>query len=529
MTIFYLISTILFFFGMILILRLPRNKLRFSLILLLVILGSICVGMRRKPHVLELVHYHLGSKYFKELSYDKLYFEILRVLNSEYNKEELKPISAVRDLENYRLIFPIIAQQMSGDRSRVWSEKRWMEFRGDVLFFDKMLRKYSAKNPFEHWAKILRDHGYNPPPTYTAYTLPLFNALPLNYFSVWLFMGMDILLILLAVFLIYRAFGLRSAAMMFIFMAFSWDMLAYLTWALFRFDWFFSIVLGIFLLKKKKYFLSGLGFSLSIILRLFPLVIVSVIAGFGILNWINDRKFGKNVIRFVTGVIAGSIILVGISTAILSIDTGKSPQNIWRDYSKNIALHNKTITLNHVGNIRLVQGTPGRELAEMISRIANPTDSDKRTQWETKLRFFSIYDKAAIFIRNHDWIGFIISVILVSLLFLGNYRRGIPLYRAAIYGILAIPIFIALSHYYYICLGLLFCLIDHDKIYNYLIVWILIIVAATNISWLYMDLAEDYEVFIKMYCNNLSIALFSVPIVTFLYRIFKKDKRKLTA
>ena len=113
-------------------------------------------------HDWEWTHYYVGSKYFKELSYDRLY-ECIAIADAE----ERPPAPAGRAAQ---------ADQPAHQRARVqqadcwrtprrckqhFSAARWEEFKHDVRFFRD---RQSAKR----WDDLQTDHGYNGTPVWNV-------------------------------------------------------------------------------------------------------------------------------------------------------------------------------------------------------------------------------------------------------------------------------------------------------------------------------------------------------------------------
>jgi hypothetical protein len=218
-------------------------------------------------HRHEFYHYYLGSKFFREIGYKRLY-ECTAIAEIELGRGANVRKRDIRDLR-VNLIKPIIDTEVVKDPKHCtahFSPERWAAFKKDVDWFYK-----SAAGSY--WENMIKDHGYNPPPVWSM-TGKFFADMGVADDAFFKYLAsIDILLHLGAVTLLVWAFGWETAAVGVIFWGcnraadFYWTGGAFL-----RQDWWFFLVAALCLTKKKYFFLAGFALMWSALLRIFPAI-----------------------------------------------------------------------------------------------------------------------------------------------------------------------------------------------------------------------------------------------------------------
>lgn len=449
-----------------------------------ILLGLIAIILSRKPHILEFAHYYLGAKYHREVQYTGLYNALSAAIVEIHGKSEfISIVPVVRDLESGNYIVSRLALQRHAENQN-WNPKRWEEFKSDVFFIQTMLGTYSEKPPIIHWRKILVDHGYNAPPTYTAYVSIITNAIPLGFVSIHLLGVFDAVLILLTFLLIRRIFGFDGAVIAFVFFASALDMLSYVTWALFRFDWFFAIAIALWFLSRRKYLMSGIMWGISSSLRIFPGVIAAFFIVVFALSQRAENKRISGIGGFLFGGFLGAIAFIVISTIIINVNTDIPLMEMWTQFMQRISIHGQTFNIvNAVGLDRFI---------EVIG--------------------ISTYGIAEV----------IMSIILAAILMWVLTRKTQKPEYLAVLSMLFIPIVLYISHYYY--LMLVFAAAAKYKPLKYPFMWLIL----TNIVVSIMKpFVENYVVLLRWECISYSLALTLTPVVLLVYEKYKLRKIKL--
>ena len=245
-------------------------KLRRRLMMAVGIISFACYWnfgffhFRNYIHVWDTYHYYIGSKYFPELSYDRLY-DCVSVADSE--EPGLRRRVELRKIMNLRtnMMGPTTEILAHPERCKEhFTPERWQAFKHDVAYFRNA-------HGVKRWEEAQTDHGYNATPVWTILGTTLANLAPASDTQIDLLSLLDPAYAFGMVGLIWWAFGWRTLAVALCVFAtnfpsrFYWTGGAYLRW-----DWLFYLAGGVALLRKQKYFAGGLFLSYSTLLRVFP-------------------------------------------------------------------------------------------------------------------------------------------------------------------------------------------------------------------------------------------------------------------
>ncbi len=301
-------------------------------------------------HIAEMYHYYLGSKYFKETGYFDLYgFSAVAIQELKALDPSL-PVNLydIRDLRNKGTHIPaaeVIGRYESRYRN-AFTEERKNAFKKDLLLLVQI-------SPYDDvWRLNLFDAGYNSSPVFACLAGTVANWLPLE--NTYAYLGyLDIFLILLAGFLIYKAFGLYPALAFSI--VFGTNPLSTYEWiggSFLRQLWLFSLIAGLCCLKKERYSLAGLFLGYSAIERIFPIFFVAG-ACLPMLyqSWV-QKKPSQGTAAFLS-----ALILTWFSLSILA--TLSFGFSIWHEFALNLKSHSRIFFVPHVGLQRVIVYYPG--------------------------------------------------------------------------------------------------------------------------------------------------------------------------
>ena len=215
----------------------------------------------------DLMHYYVVPKYFEELGYYNL-LPALIIADAETGRRHCGR-STKKYLfqdENDYVKKPIVhALRMKEQIKSRFTEQRWNEFVHDTMFLARDSRPMHCKL----WRQLLLDHGFNGTPVWVLIARPIAQMVPVE--SLRIITMLDVLWVVFALFAVGWAFGPRVAAFAWLFLtvcyALRWPTVG---WAMLRYDWSMSIVIGLSMLKKRKYIHSGAFFALATLLRYFP-------------------------------------------------------------------------------------------------------------------------------------------------------------------------------------------------------------------------------------------------------------------
>jgi hypothetical protein len=320
------------------------------------------LGYQKWYHRHDQYHYYMGSKYFPELGYDRLYRctviaeDELGVVRNEkgqsfdLSKEARHGDRKVRDLGNTNLLIPaadVLADPASCKTH--FSPEKWEAFKADTKFF----RFEADKN---YWHGMQKDHGYNPPPVWTLIGR-FFAGLSPASVKFQLFLGsLDVFYMLGMLAGLWWAFGWRVFAVG----AILWgcegagDPYYWTGGAFLRQDWLFFSVMAVCLARKRWYALAAASLVHAALLRIFPgLLVVGwlVTAGWHVYR---HKRMAPHHLRMLIGGTIAAAILVGASVAVIGKDSYR------QFYHHTIVVHDRTPLTNHMGMRVVVAHKPGK-------------------------------------------------------------------------------------------------------------------------------------------------------------------------
>ena len=234
-------------------------------------------------HIWEHYHYFMGSKYFPELRYTRLY-ECSAIAEAELYGRERVARRTMRDIASTNLIGSTADILAHPDRCKShFTPARWEAFKKDTAYF---IRSLGGR-----WAGSQKDHGYNGTPWWTIVPSILTNlAGEANDRTILLLGLLDPVLILLMFAGIWWAFGLEIFAVAATFFAINFPSRFYWNGGAFlRYDYLALIVLGICMLKKRKHAVGGAMLAAGAAFRLFPLFFSVGPAMQGFWRWFKEK------------------------------------------------------------------------------------------------------------------------------------------------------------------------------------------------------------------------------------------------
>ena len=291
-------------------------------------------GQKTWVHSHDVAHYYLGSKYFRELGYGKLYTAMLRA-EAEVYANRFKTLEA-RDLATGDLVHVRTLLQASEPVKAAFTPDRWVDFKVDVAYFRETLGAQHAA--------LYKDHGFNPSPLWPLLGGSLANLVPAGSAGGVLALTLiDPVLILAALAAVFWAFGVETALLAAISFCvafgagFGWTGGAFL-----RFLWFFAVVAGFAALGKGRPAAAGALFALAAVLRIFPAFFAGALllkaAGDALVNGGFERSYR----RFFASFAATAAVLVAVTVAASGPDS-------WPEFRRNIARHSTVVSPNVVG------------------------------------------------------------------------------------------------------------------------------------------------------------------------------------
>jgi hypothetical protein len=405
-------------------------------------------------HGWDTFHYYIGSKYFKELSYDRLY-ECVAVADSE--EPALRRRVELRKMTNLRTNLVETTADILAHPDRCKSHftpERWESLKHDLGYFRGL---ESARR----WDDAQTDHGYNGTPVWNIMGTILSNLAPASRAQILVLDSIDCLLVLFLSLLIWWAFGWRVLTVALI--AFSTNFPSRWYWtggSLLRWDWLFWMGASVCLAKKERYFYAGMCLAYSTLLRIFPVfmfIAPSLAMGY---HYFKHRQLERRFLRFFVGAAVAVALLMPISV-VTAGGAGAYPAFI-----HNTLKHQATPLTNYMGLRTVVNYRP----SEVGRLMRNDQLVDPWSRWKDA-RLKSFQEAKPLYF----------GILLCYVVLMGLAVRGAHPWEAIALSSTFIAFGVELTCYYYafvIVVGLLYA--KHEVAGK----WLLAVTAFTQfIGW----------------------------------------------
>jgi hypothetical protein len=319
-------------------------------------------------HRHELFHYYLGSKYFEEVGYTRLY-ECAAIAEVDLGRGAALKKREIRDLR-VNLIKPMTETNVflaPEECKKRFTPERWEAFKSDVAWLEKSARG-------SYWENMVKDHGYNPPPVWTMQGkfFSSFGVAGDGFFKA--LATLDVALQLGALLLIGWAFGYRIMAIAAVFWGCNAPANFYWTGGAFlRQDWIFLFVASVCLARKRYFGLAGAALTWSSLLRVFPLIAFAGWAVMIAIHLIRHRKLHPDHARL----IGGCVVAVGILLPASLVVAGGPAA--YEEFIAHISVHKNTPLTNHMGLETMVS----HDWEGRMRFSRNDTLDDPFAQWKS--------------------------------------------------------------------------------------------------------------------------------------------------
>ena len=317
-------------------------------------------GERTFVHYPDVAHYYLGSKYVAELGYDDLYVAMLRA-----EKEKFGELSSpeARDLLTNELVPSEELVLTSAPVRARFSDARWDDFTRDVAWFRQSLGP--------QYAGILRDHGYNPSPTWSLIGGTLAGLVPAgSRTGILLLTLLDPLLLVVVFVAIGRSFGriplLYALTSFFLVFGagFAWTGGSFL-----RQIWFTCVLGAACALERRRDGVAGALLAVATALRIFPAVFMAGPVLARLWEAKESRAVPRSLVRLLGG-FALTLVVMFALTATLPRGLGH-----WQEFRSDLAVHAGTPAPNLVGLTQALAWKPGPEEVDL---------AELRALWERR-------------------------------------------------------------------------------------------------------------------------------------------------
>jgi len=219
-------------------------------------------------HPSETYHYYLGSKYFRELGYTRLY-RCTAIADAEWGWRKQVAHRYIRDLETNNVELAGSLLEHPEACKQHFTPERWRSFSRDVAWFRKQL-------PRGRWQRTQTDHGYNGTPAWGLFGGLLARTGPATDRQILALRLIDPLLLLLTWAAVGWTFGWRVLCVALLYWGtnypaqYGWVGGSYL-----RQVEFAAVLLGICLMRRQRMTAAGFLLVLAALVRIYPALLLA--------------------------------------------------------------------------------------------------------------------------------------------------------------------------------------------------------------------------------------------------------------
>jgi hypothetical protein len=373
-------------------------------------------------HGWDTFHYYIGSKYSRELSYDRLY-ECVAVADSEL--PTLRRRVELRKLTNLRTNILETTADILAHPERCkqhFTPERWQSFHNDLAYFRTLENA-------RRWDDAQTDHGFNGTPVWNIAGSLLANLAPASKTQIYILNALDSVYLTAGCLMIAWAFGWRVLAVALLVFATNFPSRFYWTGGAFlRWDWLFWMIASACLLKKQHPVLAGLALAYSTLLRIFPIFLfVAPVLAAGY-HLIRHRKLHPTYLRFFAGAALGAALLIPAGMAVV----GRA--DTYQNFVRNTMKHSGTALTNNMGLRTVVAYRP----SEAGRMMRSEGQTDPWVKWK-QARLDSFRRSKAVYF----------AAVVAFLVLLGLAVREAEPWAALALSATFIPFGVELTCYYY--------------------------------------------------------------------------------
>ena len=376
----------------------------------------------------EHYHYYLGSKYFQELGYTRLY-QCTAAADVEAGLGAQVADRWIRNLSTNELERGAAVVKDPGACTSHFTPARWQTFQKDVAWFR------SHRSP-DLWNTALSDHGYNATPVWGIAGKLLSGDGVVTDRDLFLLSLLDPILIVIMWGFVWWAFGLPTMSVAVIW--WGTNFLARYFWtggAFLRADWLALAVIGVCLVKRNRPFAGGAALMYATLLRIFPgAILVGLALKASVDMW--RRRSWRMLPQhkaFAAGSAAAAVVLLLLSFVVVGGGV-RGGIDAWTGFEANSRKHLATPGTNNLGLKTVLS-------YEWSSRAAVLGPLWLDTPWDTW-----IAARRRVF-ESHKIFYWAATAVFVPLLVLAV--RDAEDWVALVMGVTLIPVALQITCYYY--------------------------------------------------------------------------------
>ncbi len=270
-------------------------------------------------HEWEQFHFYLGAKYQSEVGWFDLYKAA--IIADRESTHILDAMKETRDIATFEVV-SIDQAMVDAPRVRAkFTDERWAEFKSD---WTKMVATPIG------WHRVLLDHGNSNSPAWALIAHPIAQLIPLSPFNQTLIGLIDMVLMGIMWFFMFKTFGERPALIALTIWAAIPIVFDYLSGSFLRWDWIFCLGMAMVFMKKEKWATAGAFFGFAVATKLFPLYFGVALGVRAIIVFQREKKLPVRYKRFFVGTVVTGLAAVLLSAAMFGGFWA------WKEYKQRI-------------------------------------------------------------------------------------------------------------------------------------------------------------------------------------------------
>ena len=376
-------------------------------------------------HTYDIYHQVLGTRYFAELGYFKLYECTWEI--DEANSRHFKRVKKMRDIRTLK-VPPI--EKVIGERdcAELFTDERRAQFAQEIDDFYDL-------GGHNMWETLFGDKGFNGTPFHAWILSRVTDGVPIVWDElIWLGL-LDVWLMLLAFAAIAWAWDVKTAAIAVLFFCANFpNRFIHMGGSILRFDYIAMLIFALVAMKKGRFGIAGACVAWATAERVFP-AIFAVGLGFKAgVDLLATRKLDKHYLRFGIGFVGAGLVLFLCSLTLThSFSEGI---DAWIDWWNNMKVHTQHTRGFRVG------------FKHMFMMDGNVTDKNGFVGWSKKTDNF----------HTRDHFFYLTILVLLAPLLLA-VRKLDAVTFAALFAAVGF-FFLTVATRYYYSMMVLFLLVD---------------------------------------------------------------------
>jgi len=365
-------------------------------------------------HPSDTFHYYVGSKYFPELGYQRLYL-CTAVADLEAGLRAQVESRSLRDLESNQLVSSAAAIEHPEICTAHFSQARWAAFQRDIGWFRSQV-------PRRRWQLMQTDHGYNATPVWTALGGSLANRVPASDLGILALRLIDPLLLAAMWGAVTFAFGWRAACVAALYWGTNYP--AQYGWtggSFLRQGWLVATVMALCALRRGRPATAGALLAVATLLRVFPIFVAAALGVKALVGMFQARHVRLSPDH--RRLLAGALVAGGALFA-FSLASGGGAR-AWSEFIADSQAHLATPLRNYVGLATVVSYDPSASSAKTLDQAQDDPyaawkDARRRAAAERRWIFLALLaGYLALLARAaahaEDWVVGVLGLGLVTI------------------------------------------------------------------------------------------------------------------